>query len=310
MPDPHRPVLTPAGIKHARIREFLAVKRNVGSSGLAGSVALEGKWMIGRALAAGVRFRAIFVCPALLDGAEGLSLTRTAVGMGAEGYEVSERVLCRLVDRDRPDGIAGLGQARQRTLGDIRVGNRTRVVIADGWDLPGNLGTLIRCADGAGASGVLVVEQGFGLSHPLVVRASMGAALTMPVVAVGRPAARRWLRDHAFRIIAADPAGSCSYRDVAYRGPLAIIIGSERRGLGQEWLAAADSIAAIPMLGSCDSLNAAIAGALILYEVLAQESRDSDDAEPECAGPGCRPVQCSAKPNGILRNEREGRCNG
>jgi TrmH family RNA methyltransferase len=207
-----------------------------------------------------------------LQTAEGLALTSKAVGSGADGYEVSEKVLSRLTGRDGPVGIAALGLSSRRTLSDIRVGRGTRVVIADDWDLPGNLGTLIRCADGAGASGVLVVEQGFGLGHPLVVRASMGAALTMPVVATDRAAARRWLRQHGFRIVAADPAGSRSYRDVDYRGPLAIVIGSERRGLAEEWLTAADSVVAIPMLGSCDSLNAAVAGALLLYEVLAQNT--------------------------------------
>jgi RNA methyltransferase, TrmH family len=272
MPELHRSVLTPAGLKHPRVKQFLAVKRRPADRGLAGPVTLEGTWLLGQALLTGMRLQAVFVCPTLLQGAEGLALARQAIGLGAEGYEVSERVLARLADRDRPDGVAALGQARRQRLGDIRVSSSTRVVIADGWDLPGNLGTLIRCADGAGASGVLVVEQGFGLSHPLVVRASMGAALTMPVVAVGRAAARRWLSEHGFRIVAADPAGS-SYRDVSYRGPLAIIIGSERRGLAAEWLTAADSVAAIPMLGSCDSLNAAVAGALLLYEVLAQSGR-------------------------------------
>jgi RNA methyltransferase, TrmH family len=275
MPEPYHPVLAPAGPKHPRIQEFLAVKRHPGSGGLAGAVTLEGTWMIRRALTAGVRLQAVFVCPALLRGAEGLALAADAVGLGAEGYKVSERVLYRLADRDGPDGITALGRACHRTLGDIRVGGRTRVMIADGWDLPGNLGTLIRCADGAAASGVLVVEQGFGMNHPLVLKASMGAALAMPVVAVGRPAARRWLAERGFRIIAADPAGSRSYRDVDYRGPLAIVVGSERRGLAREWLAAADSIAAIPMLGISDSLNAAVAGALLLYEALAQDSHEA-----------------------------------
>jgi RNA methyltransferase, TrmH family len=170
---------------------------------------------------------------------------------------------------------AGICSALWRTsalppLSDIRVSGRTRVVVADDWDLPGNLGTLIRCADGAGAAGVLVVEHGFGLSHPLVLKASMGAAFGLPVVAVSRPAARRWLRDHGFRVVAADPAASGSYRDADYRGPLAVVVGSERRGLAREWLTAADSIVAIPMLGTCDSLNAAVAGALLLYEALAQ----------------------------------------
>jgi RNA methyltransferase, TrmH family len=266
--------LIPAGLNHPRVREFLAVKRRHASSGLAGPVAFEGTWMVARAMLTGVRLNAVFVCPALLQQPEALALAREAVGVGAEGYQVSERVLARLADRDRPDGIAALGLARARALGDIRVSRRTRVIIADGWDLPGNLGTLIRCADGAGASAVLVVEQGFGLGHPLVVRASLGAALTLPVVAVDRPKARHWLGKHGFRIVAADPAGPSSYTDVDYRGPLAIVVGSERRGLDRAWLAAADSIANIPMLGSCDSLNAAVAGALLLYQALAQASDD------------------------------------
>jgi RNA methyltransferase, TrmH family len=287
MPESYRPVLISAGLKHPRVREFLAVKHHPASRGQPATasrgqpgparrdqhtmVAIEGTWMLRQALLAGVRLTAVFVCPALLRGAEGLALAGKAVDLGAEGYEVSEKVLARLTDRDGPDGVVALGLSRQRTLGDIPVSRRTRVVIADDWDLPGNLGTLIRCADGAGAAGVLVVEQGFGLSHPLVLKASMGAALGLPVVAVGRPVARRWLRDQGFRVVAADPAGRGSYRDADYRGPLAIVVGSERRGLAQEWLSTADSVVAIPMLGSSDSLNAAVAGALLLYEALAQD---------------------------------------
>jgi TrmH family RNA methyltransferase len=253
----------------------LDAKRDPISGGLPHVVALEGTWMIRQAIVAGVRLRAIFVCPELLQAAEVLDLAGKVMGSGAEGYEVSERVLSRLVGRDRPDGIAALGQIRRRALGDIRVGPRTRVIVADGWDLPGNLGTLIRCADAAGASAVLVVEQGFRLNHPLVLKASMGAALAMPVVAIGRQSASLWLRERGFRVVAADPAGGSSYRDVDYRGPLAIVVGSERRGLPREWLASADSIAAIPMLGICDSLNAALAGALFLYEALAQGSHET-----------------------------------
>jgi hypothetical protein len=111
MPEPYRPALTPAGLKHPRVREFLAVKRHPASGGLPDAVTLEGTWMIGQALAAGVRLQAVFVCPALLQGADGLALARKAVDLGAEGYQVSERVLCHLADRDGPDGIAALGRA-------------------------------------------------------------------------------------------------------------------------------------------------------------------------------------------------------
>ena len=274
MPTSSHPVWTPAGVKHPRVREFLAVQRHPAGCGRPGVVALEGTWMIRQALAAGVELQAVFACPALPEAAEAVVLAGEAVSLGAEGYAVSQRVLSRLTGRDGPDGIAALGWLRPPALGDIGVDCGTRVMIADGWDLPGNLGTLIRCADGAGAAGVLVIDQGFGLTHRLVLKASMGAALALPVVAAGRPAARRWLREHGFRIVAADPAGGRSYRDVDYRGPVAIVIGSERRGLAPEWLAAADSIAAIPMLGISDSLNAALAGALLLYEALAQHSHE------------------------------------
>ncbi len=162
MSSTHRPVLIPAGLKHPRVREFLAVKRHPASGGLPDAVTLEGTWMLRQALVAGVRLQAVFVCPALLQGADGMALAGTAVGLGAEGYEVSRKVLSRLADRDGPDGIAALGQARRPTFGDVRVGRCTRVMIADGWDLPGNLGTLIRCADGAGASGVSLSGQDSG----------------------------------------------------------------------------------------------------------------------------------------------------
>lgn len=266
MPEPYRFALTPAGLKHPMIREFLAAKRRPAD----GTVALDGTWMLRHALAAGVRLHAVFVCTELRPGADGLALAGRAIDHGATGYQVSEKVLAKMTDRDGPDGIAALGRVCLPALDEIEVGHNTSVIIADGWDMPGNLGTLIRCADGAGASAVLVVEQGFRLNHPLVLKASMGAALAVPVVAAGRTAAMAWLRAHGFRIVAADPAGHKSYRDVDYGGPLAIVIGSERRGLASEWLAAADTVAAIPVLGSCDSLNAAVAGALLLYEALAQ----------------------------------------
>lgn len=135
MPQPYRPVLKLAGLKHPRVQEFLNVRRHPACRGHPEAVPLEGTWMIRRALVAGVRLQAVLVCPALLQ-AEGLALAGETVALGAEGYEVSEKVLSRLTDRDGPDGIAALGRVGKRTLDDIRVGPCTRVVIADGWDLP------------------------------------------------------------------------------------------------------------------------------------------------------------------------------
>jgi TrmH family RNA methyltransferase len=143
-------------------------------------------------------------------------------------------------------------------------------VIADSFDLPGNLGTIIRCADGAGAAGVVVTDRRIRLTHPLVLKASMGTVFSLPVVDADRDAALGWLRTRHFRIMAAEPDAPITYRDVDYRGRIAIVVGSERHGLAAFWREAADVAVSIPMLGVADSLNVGHAAALLLYEALDQ----------------------------------------
>lgn len=138
-------------------------------------------------------------------------------------------------------------------------------------ELAGNLGTLIRCADGAGATALVLSDRRVRLSHPLVVRASMGTVFSMPLVTAERDAAVAHLRRHGVRAVAADPASRLSYRDADYRGPVAIVLGSERHGLDPVWRASAEEVVSIPMLGVADSLNVGHAAALLLYEALHQQ---------------------------------------
>jgi TrmH family RNA methyltransferase len=257
--------LAPAGMQHPRVRQFLNIKHNRNA---AGALALEGLWAIRHAMGASVPVEVVFVCRTLLRGHETERVVDDLRARGAEAFEVSERVLRRMVERDGPDGLAAVAFLPPRRLGDIAVDGATRIVVADGFELAGNLGTIIRCADGAGASGVVVTERQIRVSHPLVLKASMGTVLSMPVIDVGREATLAWLRRLGFRIVAADPAADTSYRDADYRGPLAIVVGSERHGLAGFWLDHADAVVSIPMLGVADSLNVGHAAALLLYEAL------------------------------------------
>ena len=187
---------------------------------------------------------------------------------GTVALQVSERVLRRMVDRDGPDGLAALALLPSRRLDDIPMTPTARVVVADRFELAGNLGTVIRCADGAGAAGVVITERRLRLTHPLVVKASTGTVFSMPIVDTSRAEALGWLQENGFRVIAADPASRLSYRDADYRGRVAIILGSERYGLGSFWGDAADARVSIPMLGMADSLNVGHAAAVLLYEAL------------------------------------------
>jgi TrmH family RNA methyltransferase len=222
-------------------------------------------WAIGAALDADVPLEAVFVCPALVRG----DAVERAVDAAGAAFEVSERVLRRMVSRDGPDGVAAIARPKRWTLDELVMGPTTRIVIADAFELAGNLGTLVRCADGAGAAAVLVTARAVRIDHPLVLKASMGTVLSLPVVDVERDEALRWLRRRGVRTIAADPAAPTSYRDARWIGPLAIVLGSERHGLAPFWRDAADVTVSIPMLGVADSLNVGHAAALLLYEALA-----------------------------------------
>jgi TrmH family RNA methyltransferase len=253
------------------VQRFLDLKRNRIPNADARAIALEGLWSVRHAARAGLSIEAAFVCPALVRGDESPRLLAALAEGGTPVLEIGERMLRRMVDRDGPDGLAAIARLPPVALDAIDVGDSTRVLVADNVELAGNLGTLIRCADGAGASAVLLTERRVRVTHPLVVKASMGTLFTMPVVSTSsREQARDWLRRHGCTIVAADPEATCSYRDAPYSGPVAIVVGSERYGLAPFWRTHADVVVSIPMLGVADSLNVGHAAALLLYEALAQ----------------------------------------
>ncbi|HEY7106555.1 MAG TPA: RNA methyltransferase [Acidimicrobiia bacterium] len=272
MPFSHRSELPSAGVKHPVVREYFQTKRNRVPDAV-GAVALEGLWAIRRAVDASVAIEAVFVCNALVRGADTDRLLRDVQAAGAVALQVTERVLRRMVDRDGPDGVAAIARLPTPSLDSLAVSDATGIVIADGFELIGNLGTLIRGADGAGMSAVVLTDRRVRVTHPLVVRASMGTVFSMPVIDAPAHETLAWLRRHDFRIVAADPHAPTSYRAVDYRGPLAIVLGSERRGLDPLWRAAAHHIVSIPMHGVADSLNVAVAGALLMYEALHHPNR-------------------------------------
>ena len=253
-----------------RIQRFRDLKHNRIPNREARAVTLEGLWSVRAAVDAGLTVEAAFVCTALVRGDESRRVLARVAASGSPVFEVGERALRRMVDRDGPDGVAAIARLPPCELDGLAVTAATRLLVADNVELAGNLGTLIRTADGAGASAVLLTERRVRVTHPLVVKASMGTLFTMPVASTAsRDEALSWLRDHGVTVVAADPDAALSYRAAPYAGPVAIVVGSERYGLAPFWRANADVVVSIPMLGVADSLNVGHAAALLLYEALA-----------------------------------------
>jgi RNA methyltransferase, TrmH family len=133
---------------------------------------------------------------------------------------------------------------------------------------PGNLGTIVRTASAAGASGVILIGPSADPYDPAAVKASMGALFTVPVVAAASAAEfLDWARARSLTVVATSGRASVSCWDADLRPPLALLLGSEGDGLPDELLAAADLSVAIPMTGTAESLNLAVAAGILLYEV-------------------------------------------
>jgi RNA methyltransferase, TrmH family len=280
--------LTLAGPGHPLVRRYTRLRAGRGRDRGSG-VALEGLWLLEAALAAGSRLEAAFVCLELLRGEDSLQLIDRLLAAGTPTLRVGERLLRRMVDREGPDGLAAVAVLRTVRLLELELGQQARVLVLDGPELPGNVGSLVRCADAVGARAVIATNARIRLSHPVLVKASMSTVLSTPLVPAEPREVLRWLRHYRFRIVAADVGAPASYRDARYGQRTAIVLGNERTGLSRFWRQAADQRVGIPMLGTADSLNVGHAGAVLLYEALhAQEGararRRNEDSDQRSEG--------------------------
>jgi len=238
-----------------------------------GLFAVEGAREIGRALAAGLEPVEAFWLPETeLSGpaAEVVASLRARPGLAAA--EVSAAVFDRLAVRDGADGVYVVF-ARPPAVGldDLRLPAAPLLVAVEGVEKPGNLGALLRVADGAGADAVVVLDGTVDPVNPNVIRASLGTVFAVPVVAATSVQFRAWCSGHGIRVYAAALAGRAVPHPAAdYTGPAALLLGSEAHGLTPYWLEAADEVVRIPMRGVADSLNVATAGAVLLYEAVRQ----------------------------------------
>jgi TrmH family RNA methyltransferase len=150
--------------------------------------------------------------------------------------------------------------------------NNPFLIVAEAIEKPGNLGTILRSADAAGADGVIVCDRCTDIYNPNVVRASVGTLFTLPVIEAQSCEILAWLNERGVRVVAATPSASEEFTQTDLKGPVAIAVGTEQLGLSKQWMDAADIRVRIPMHGIADSLNVATATTLLLYEVVRQRS--------------------------------------
>jgi TrmH family RNA methyltransferase len=211
-----------------------------------------------------------FVCEDLVRTADAEATVRRLIDLGAAVRDVAEAVLAKVAFGDRSEGVVAVVRSPTTALSDLVVPPNPLLVVVEGVEKPGNLGAILRTADGAGASGLIAADPGTDLFNPNAIRASLGTIFTVPVAAASSRAALDWLTVHAITPITARVDAPSAYTDVDLRGPLAIVLGSEAAGLTDAWDDSRVTPVRIPMHGAADSLNVSVAAAILLYEARRQ----------------------------------------
>jgi TrmH family RNA methyltransferase len=195
-------------------------------------------------------------------------LLQHARDAGVALQEVSAAVFRKIGYGDNPDGILGVALQPAASLAALPVTGLPLYVVTEGLEKPGNLGAILRSADAAGSTGLIVCDGHTDIWNPNVVRASQGAFCTVPIAIASAPEVLAWLRQRHIEIFVATPAAGQCYTEVDLRRPSALVVGAEHAGVSTIWHSAVSI--RIPMAGQIDALNVAQAASILLFEAVRQ----------------------------------------
>jgi TrmH family RNA methyltransferase len=197
-------------------------------------------------------------------------LERAVAADGGDVIEVPIDILAKVTGKDNPQAVCGVFSEWNTGLAGIDRAAAPIWLVAQAMRDPGNLGTMLRTADAVGAGGVILLDDCVDPFGVEAVRASMGAIFTQRLAQARWPDFIAWLRAVPGQLVAASLRDAVPYRGAAYAAPCFVMVGNESRGLPEDYEMACDLRVTMPMLGRADSLNAAVAAAVLAYEVLAR----------------------------------------
>jgi TrmH family RNA methyltransferase len=261
--------LPPAGTSHDEVRRYSRARRNL-LPRADHVAAVCGTWAHEAVLASDAIVDLALWCPGERPH-PGLETTAAEIAHRARrAFRVSPRVLARLQPDATAPELLSLVRLPQWDPALVLTRHARLLLVADGIEYAGNLGTLLRTADACAADALVLTRPTARVTHPLVFRASRGMVLSQPVLSYATVAAARLALSAAgFTAYVADPAGATSYRSAGLgSGPTAVVVGSEGNGVSEEWRTGLTRVS-IPMRGRADSLNVATSAAVLLYEARA-----------------------------------------
>ena len=262
--------------QNPKIKDLLALQEKSRLRREKGLFVVEGRRELEHCLEAGYQIDTLFVCPDILELTDETPLLKNVISTEQSErrnltvFEVSPAVYGKIVYREGTEGIVAEVVTPELTLAKLNLPENPLVMVLEAVEKPGNLGAVLRSADAAKADAVIICDPLTDLFNPNLIRASIGAVFTVPVVTATSEEAIKFLKDRGIRILTAQLQDSVLYYDSDMRHAVALVMGTEATGLSQAWREAADAHIRIPMLGRLDSLNVSVSAAILLFEAVRQ----------------------------------------
>ncbi len=232
---------------------------------------VEGLREIEHALTAGFEITHLYYCTDFFPSDEhALFISKQKETAASPVISMSPDAFTKASHREGPDGLIAIAVQQSNVLSDLKLSEQPLLLVLEGIEKPGNLGAILRSADGAGVDAVILVDCVLDLYNPNAIRSSQGLVFALPIISTNRESLSAWLEAHDIVCCATTPDTETLHWDIDYRESIALFMGSESDGLMPYWLEKAAHKIRIPMAGQADSLNVAAAATVCLYEARRQ----------------------------------------
>jgi len=229
---------------------------------------VEGIHHVAEAIEAGAAVEYVCYAPGLLTSEFARELIARESARGLACVAVSNEVFESIAEKENPAGLLAVVRRPPSNLQLLTSNIQSCYVALVSPQDPGNIGSILRSIDGAGASGLILLDGGADPYHPSAVRASMGALFWKPITSAAFGEFVDWTKKQGYRIVGASAQAAVDYREANYSRPLILLLGSEQKGLSPEHRAACDQWVRLPMQGRVSSLNLSAAAGALLYSSL------------------------------------------
>ncbi len=258
--------------KNAAIIKKIQALANNSKSNPEKLVGVEGIWASSKLLEYDVEIQSVVLDLEAITTPDAYNIMMRLLEVTEEIHIVSNMTFKKIAEVGTSAGLFVVAKFPQKKLSQLIPKQHQVIVVLDGLEIPGNIGTIIRSCDGTNTDAIIICNRKTRLTHPKILRSSQGSCFKVPIVEEEATTVIDWLKQNKYRILLTDTDADQYYYEESYTGKIAIVMGSERYGISKEWYSIDAQTLKIPMFGDCDSLNVGIAATLILYEAAIKRS--------------------------------------